>query len=182
MATTTTSSYIRDAERRGMKFSLMMHALMLLIFIVGMPRFMPPPVIDEPAAITVDILPIGAVSNVRPSNSKPAKAKDKPKPKPAEIESKELEELKEEAVKPSPAVKAEESPPAPEEIVEEKDAKAEEKPKDKPKEKAKEEDPLDAILKGLEKQAQAKKPKSQTKKAESAAAKSGNRSNNFDPN
>ena len=181
------ATYIKHAEHRGMAYSLTMHIILLLIFIIGMPSFLSPPTIDEPAAITVDVLPISALSNVRPNNSKPAKRKkETPKPKADEITEKELEDLKPEKAKPSPSVKTKDSAPADEEPVEKKDAEEVVKPKDKPKDKEKkqeEEDPLDAILKGVkDTAAKDKKAASKSKEKPADARKSGNRSNNFDPN
>lgn len=180
--------YIQQAEREGLFYSLAMHLFLLVVFIFGLPSFMSPPTIDEPAAITVEILPIAAMSNVRPSNSKPAKPEPKEPPKPKEetkIETNDLEELKEEKEKPSPLVKTEDTPPAPKEVEQHPDAEPEKKPEEKPKEKEKEkeEDPLDAILKGV-KDTAAKDKKSAAKPEEkpSTTSKSGNRSNQFDPN
>lgn len=182
----THATYIEKAERKGMIYSLAMHIFLLLLIIVGLPNMYSPDDIEEATAITVDILPIGEITNVKPSNSKPVK-KDKPKPAAPkkEITSKPLEALKEVKEKPSPAVKTKDSTPAPPKTEEVKDAPPEEKPKDEPEkvEPKEEEDPLDAILKGVkDTAAQDKETATAEELAEEASESGGNRSNNFDPN
>lgn len=178
---------ITPARKRGLIVSGTMHAILLLLIIVGLPSLLFDTEIEEPTAITVDILPIAALSNVKPSKQSPVKPKEEEKPpeKPTEDKSEDpLEELKEEKKKASPVVKTKDDKPAPPEVTEAPDApkiKEKEKPKDEKKEEQKE-DPLDAILKGVkDTAAQEKKPsKSSEKKTESSS--SANRSNRFDPN
>ena len=82
---TASSTYIQAAERRGLVCSAVAHVVLLLIFIIGLPQFSSRPDLEEATAISVEILPIGKVSNVKPTNSKPIKKKEKPKPKKKEI-------------------------------------------------------------------------------------------------
>ena len=181
---TASSTYIQAAERRGLVCSAVAHVVLLLIFIIGLPQFSSRPDLEEATAISVEILPIGKVSNVKPTNSKPIKKKEKPKPKKKEIITKDLQELKETKKKASPKVKTEDSTPAPPKAEEKADAKEEEKPKDKPKkEKPKKEvDPLDAILKGVKDTAAKEKDESSASEQPEDSSQNGGRSNSFDPN
>lgn len=176
---------MQQAQKRAMTYSGGMHALLLLIFILGLPSFLSAPDIEEPTAITVEILPISAMSNVKPSNrSKPKKEQAQEKAKPKEIIEKTLEDLKEEKEKPSPLVKTKDTPPPAPKVEEESDAPEEEKPKEEPKkiEKEQEEDPLDAILKGVRDTAAKDTKSAKAQEVADTSSASGNRSNSFDPN
>ncbi len=142
----------------------MLHLIVLLLGIFGLPSFLQPEPPPQPMVISVDILPISELTNVKPSELPLAK-EEKPEPQ------------QEEKKKPTPPVKSE--PPKPETKTEPKpeekpeplpDLKKEEKkpekkpdPKkdDKPK-KAKEED-LEAVLKALREDAKKDKAKEDTK-------------------
>lgn len=161
-----------------------MHGILLLLAIVGLPHFLFEDEIEEPAAITVDILPIAAISNVKMSEATPSekkaeeekKDKDTPKPadKPAEKE------------KPSPKVDTSKDtpppPPPPEEKAPDVAKKEEKKPEKKADEKPKE-DPLDAILKSVRETAATEKTdKAKPTPTNSASASpTRSRSNSFDP-
>lgn len=129
--------------------------------IFGLPNFLIPPPPPEPVAVSVELLPISAISNIKPSEKPPAPEPEKkpdptpPPPKP-----------------PAPPVKtAENTPPPPPKEDPLKVKKEEKKPelkkeepkKEEKKEKAKEED-LDAILKAVKKSAQ-QQQKEEDKKA-----------------
>lgn len=116
-------------ETRGLSLSIMLHTVMLLVAAFGLPALLPDRPEPMPLVMTVDLLPVGAITNVKPSEqpiteekrantaktTKPVTAsKDKPEPAPKE--------------KPEPAPKDEALPkPA------DKAKPKEEKPKDKPK-------------------------------------------------
>ena len=160
-------------RQQGVTYSVVFHLLFFVIAFFGMPSFFQPEPLVEPGAITVEILPITGITNVKPSKQLPApeeKKKDKPEP---------------EEKKPSPPVKQEEQAPPPEEAVEpkpkEKVEKKKEKEKDKKKdEKKKKEDALDAILKAVKDTAQ-KEKKEKKKDEEAESSKSKSFSNKFDP-
>lgn len=152
---------MRQGERqKGITLSALLHLLFLILMVFGLPSFLLPSLPPEPAAITVELLPISDVSNVKPSEQAPdVKPEEKPEEKP-------------DPKKPTPPVKtAEETPPPP---PEKPDEKAKEKPKEKPpepkkdekKNKAKEED-LEAVLKAVRETAQ--KEKTDKNKKDSAS-------------
>jgi hypothetical protein len=172
-------------RKRGVRYSGIMHGILLLIAIIGLPDFFFQDDIEEPAAITVDILPIAAVSNVKMSEATPSETKaeeekkDKDTPKP--------EEKPAEKEKASPKVNTSKEtpppPPPPEEKAPDIKKKEEKKPEKKTEEKKKE-DPLDAILKSVRETAaneKSDKPKPTTASSASASP-TRSRSNNFDPN
>ncbi|MFW0776483.1 MAG: hypothetical protein ACN2B6_02030 [Rickettsiales bacterium] len=139
-----------------------------------MPSFFNPEPLIEPGAITVEILPITGITNVKPSQQPPA---------PEEKKTDKTAEQK----KPSPPVKQAEQAPPPEEKVEpkpkekEKEKKKKEKKPDKKKdEKKKKEDALDAVLKAVKDTAQ-KEKKDKKKEQDSESSKSKSFSNKFDP-
>lgn len=179
---------MRSIQKRGLQYSGIMHIVLIVLMIVGLPRFLLPEEIIEPTAITVDILPISALTNVRPSTEKkPAKEQPKPAPeKPKEIIERTLDPVKPKKEKPSPAVKtADETPaPPPEATTPDEQAVVKKEEKEKKPEKPKEEDPLDAILKSV-KDTAATTPKEQQAPTETPAqpSQSSNRSrsNHFDP-
>jgi len=133
---------------------------LVIIAIVGLPSiFLSHP--PEPTTITVDILPISEMSNVKPREALPEPKKPEEKPK------------EKEQTKPAPPVKAAEAPPPPPapkpaEIKkpEEKKKEPEKKPDKKEDKKTKpKEDDLAAILKSVKEAAQKEKT---TKEKESS--------------
>src|SRR5687768_8719708 len=108
-----TTNYYHHERSKGRFYSAALHLLFMLLAIIGLPDFLSPPLPEEPMVISVDILPITGITNVKPSETPPAK-ETKP------------DEKKAEQQKPSPPVKtAEATPPPP----------PEEAPAEKPKEK-----------------------------------------------
>jgi outer membrane biosynthesis protein TonB len=112
---------------RGLKYSAILHLVLLGLAVLGLPHWfahnepMPPP------AMTVEILPFSAVSNVKPHEAAP-----KPKPQPKKEQTrKPVQEAHHAAPKPSEAVPA---PPKPKPLPKQ-EAKPVEKPKPKPKPK-----------------------------------------------
>jgi outer membrane biosynthesis protein TonB len=149
---------VRRERNQGILCSTLLHAFLFVLLIANLPIFEPTP-LPEPEAITVDIVPIREMTNIKPSENTPAPKKEEAK--------------KAEAKKPSPPVKtAENTPPAPpleekEKKEKEKQKKAEDKKKEeKKKEKMKEQDLL-AVLKSVKEEAN-KESKKNTKEAETA--------------
>lgn len=167
--------------KRGVTISAVMHLVLLVLVIFGLPLFFDPKPLIEPTAITVELLPISEVSNVKPQvKTQPKKTPPKPTP---------VKPVEKEKVKPQPPTKQEKNPepvvPKPEPVVapekpkEDKPKKEPEKPKEPEKEKPKKDDEedLDAILKSVEKTAQDTKPD----KSESEAAENDAKDDNYDP-
>jgi hypothetical protein len=143
-----------------------MHLVLLLLGIFGLPSFMSPKPLEEPMAVTVELVPISAMSNIKPSQQQPAEPKQEaPKPTPKE----------------APPVKvAEDTPPPPPEpsILPKPKPAPPPKPKEAKKEKPKpKHDDLAAILKAVKETAQ--KQKNDTKQAEDDGSKS--KSNSYNP-
>jgi outer membrane biosynthesis protein TonB len=183
---------------QGVKFSLILHALLILLMIFGLPHlFKPEP--PKEMAISVELLPIKDISNVK-TKKKPIEEKKDDTPDEAKTivkasnvmpeepkpEKKDLPK-KEEQPQPTPNKKEEKKEEIKEAKKEEK--KKEEKKKDEPKkeEKKKEKkqnfDP-DALLKSLEDSADKKtdkatKNKTQAKKEEESKEEA---KGTFDPN
>jgi len=155
-----------------MQFSAILHLILLLLTIFGLPSFFHRKIDPQPIAISVDILPIAPKSNVKPQEEAPKKP-DPVKP----IEEKETakkaapETTKVEQPKPTPPPPPPVKPEVPKKIEQ---PKPPEKPKpEKPK---KEVDPLKDIFKSIEdtaKKDESKKP-TQAKPAETHKAKSDN--------
>lgn len=156
-------------REKGISYSAALHTLMLALVIWGLPELFDRNPPEEPSAISVEVLPISAISNVKPSEKQaPEEKKEPPK----------------EQAKPSPPVNTAEPPPPPPPPKEEKkdtekkkpDAKKEDKKQPKPK-KPKEED-LTAVLKAVEKTAQQEKAKDTKDKSDSGSKSV---SNQYDP-
>ena len=149
---------------RGMQVSLGVHLILLLLVAFGLPAFFDAKRDAEPVVISVEILPIRDIDNIKPASSKaPApkieEAKEQPKP---------AEKPQEAPTPPTPTPPTKSAPPPPEpsprELVspdapKEDKKKEPEKPKDEPKPVKKEEpkkekekpqeDDLAAILKSV---------------------------------
>ena len=155
------SSHYYERERsRGRFYSAVMHLLFLVLAITGLPSFLMPTPPEEPVVISVEILPISAMSNVKPSETPPAQDV---KP----------EEKKPDQAKPSPPVKTADSatPPPPQDKPSEKKEVKPEPKKEKPPEPKKEvkkqkpkEDDLAAVLKAVKETAQKEKKEDKPKK------------------
>lgn len=141
-------------ESRSLNISIVLHALAILIAFVGLPAILPEKTEPQPLVMSVEILPITGVTNVKPSDKAIEKEQKAPTPKtPKPVEPTAKEPPKPSAPAPlKPPTPAKESAPAekhfdPNEGAEElPDAKKEKKepPKppepDKPKEQPKKED------------------------------------------
>ncbi len=72
-------------ERRSLNVSLMLHLGLLLVAVFGLPVLLPDKPEPQPMVMTVELLPISAMTNVKPSNEPIKKQMDAPKPpKPVE--------------------------------------------------------------------------------------------------
>ncbi|MBV8938375.1 MAG: hypothetical protein JO089_00860, partial [Alphaproteobacteria bacterium] len=114
---------MRQERKKGLTYSSVMHGVIIFLMLVGLPSLFITRTEPEPMAITVDIVPIAPITNIKPSEEPPL-------PKPKE------EEKKPEAVKPTPPTKTEQAQPTPPAPPEPK-----EKPEPKPVEKPKEPEP-----------------------------------------
>lgn len=148
-----------DLDQRSIFYSVCMHLAVLLFAIAGLPsacsRSEP-----EPVAISVEILPVSAMSNVKPSDLPLAKKEAPPKPTPKATPVK--------AAPPKPAEPKKETVPLPKPTPVKEAIKKEEKKPDPPKEQPKEQpksaektpepknekDALDEILKNVRADAQ----------------------------
>ena len=168
-------------ERRfGIFFSGSLNTLLLLLLIFGLPEFLTPPRPIEPLVMSVDILPISAMTNVKPN----------PKP----IEKKQAPEKKAEAPKPVP----EATPPKPKPTIIKEPLptpvitpKEVEKPKEKEPEKKKEpekepekEEMISSIVNAAIDQAKKEKAEKPDKKPKESTSENTVQSfaPNYDPN
>ncbi len=68
----------------GLRYSALLHALLILLAIVGLPKWFHRTPDFEPQVMTVDILPFSQMSNVRPQQEAPTPPKPEVKPEPAQ--------------------------------------------------------------------------------------------------
>src|SRR5579872_269366 len=77
-------THMRDS--RGLIYSTALHGILALLLIVGLPSFFHHEVDMEPEVVSVDILPIAPMSNVKPEDEakkeKVAKEETAPKTRP----------------------------------------------------------------------------------------------------
>lgn len=165
-------------RKKGLTYSAVLHTVMLILAIFGLPRLFMPQHDAEPMAITVDILPIGEISNVKPSPKPEAKPKEKDQAKKQEAP-KEKADAKN--AKPTPSKQeAASTPVKPKEtmdfnkIIEQKEVQKKEEKKKKV------EDDLDAILKSVEKSAE-KKTEATGEKAPEESSSSQSKSDTYNP-
>jgi TonB family protein len=158
----------------SMVYSFILHLLLLVLVIFGLPSFERLP---QETAITVEVVPISKVSNIKPKKvvkkkldqEQPEKAKEVPKSVTEKEEDKPKEEPKKEPEKPKDEPKPDEKKEPIKKIKEKekkeekkeddkkpdkkdkkKDKKKDEKKKDKPKKKKQKNNELDSLLKTLE--------------------------------
>jgi len=165
--------YYQAQRRKGLKFSAFLHVLFLLLALFGLPSFLNSKPPEEPMVISVEILPIGTVTNVKTTPEQKS------------------EEKKPVSKKEAPQVKLSEAtpPPPPEPAAVPLPKKEEKKPEPKKEEPKKEEkkkaqpDPLDAVFKAVQQTAQQQKDteKKEEKKADQNNP-SQNQSSRFDEN
>ena len=171
---------MRQERKKGLTYSSVMHGVIIFLMLVGLPSLFITRTEPEPMAITVDIVPIAPITNIKPSEEPPL-------PKPKE------EEKKPEAVKPTPPTKTEQAqptPPAPPEPKEKPEPKPVEKPKEpepKPKPEEKKQtktkpDDLLAVLKSVKAQAAKEADKTPDKKAQPATRNTTHSNVPYNPN
>lgn len=162
------------AHRIGLKYSAGLHISMILFAIFGLPTIFEWTRDPEPQAFTVEILPIAEVTNIKPAENNDQK-KDTPntseKPVPL-VKTQDAPKPKEKPVTPTKSELT-----APPEDIKKKDDKADKKKEDTKKEK-KSEDDLAAVLKSVEKAAQAQN--TPDKKTEKGGADAKAKSDNYD--
>lgn len=170
---------VRGAYRsKGVTYSALLHLLIFVLVFFGLPSFLQSRPPEEPMAITVELLPITEVTNVKPAEQPPA-PQEKPLDKP-------------EPPKPSPPVKTAEAPPPPPPPPAEKpvplpkpeekkpEPKKEEPKKDEKKTKPKDED-LAAVLKAVRETAQKNKEEKTEKTEKDAGSQNKSYSTQYDP-
>lgn len=107
---------MRPAQKRGVTGSGFGHALLLLLIIFGLPVLFDRNRVEEPMAITVEILPVTGITNVKPSESQPDPApKPEPKPEPPPEPPKPVPpvQAEKEPEKPQPKTQVDQAPPPP---------------------------------------------------------------------
>lgn len=90
-------------ETRNISWSVVLHAVLLLIAAIGLPALLPKKPDPIPLVMTVELLPISEVSNVKPSDQPIQKAQSKAEPTPP----------KPAPTPPAPKAPAVPTPPAP---------------------------------------------------------------------
>ncbi len=179
----------KHQHKTSLYYSAGMHFALLVFAIFGLPSLFEVKKEPEPMVVTIEPLPVGKISNVKPSQKNPAPKKDpleKPKPptpkKTAPTKSEvEPEEKLEEKIKipdkkePLPKLtekKPEEKKPQPK--------PKQEKPKEKPKPKKPKADDLDAVLKDLKESDTPEDDKKPEDKPEDSASDSTSKSDKYD--
>jgi len=136
------TNYYSYERKRARLWSGVLHGLYLLLAIFGLPNFLMPTPPVEPVAISVEILPVTGVTNVKPSDTHP-------------LQQSQPEEKQQAQKKPAPPAKPKEPVPAPEPAPVEKrkekpKPQEEKKPEPKKEEKKKpKEDPFKNLLNDL---------------------------------
>jgi hypothetical protein len=123
-------------DTRSLSTSIVLHAGLLLFAAVGLPALLPDQQEPEPLVMTVELLPISAMTNVRPSEKAIQKETESAKPAPPKPEAKPFTPPPQEKVEPV----FDPTQPAP--------------PKDEPKEKPKAQEDIkfEDVLKNLAKE------------------------------
>ncbi|MDX1975406.1 MAG: hypothetical protein SFT92_06995 [Rickettsiales bacterium] len=169
-------------RQKGAVYSAVLHFFLLLFALFGLPNLFDRTRDTDPQVITVELLPITGVTNVKPMETPPApKPEEKPEEKKPEPEK-----------KPTPPVKTSTPPPPlpPQEKISPKvekkkpDEKKPEPKKEEKKPKPKDKDPmdnLDAVLKAVQQTANTSEKKEPAKSETDDTSKVKNNSSNFDP-
>lgn len=144
-------------ESRSFTLSVICHLVLLLVAAFGLPAILPESAEPVPLVMTVEVLPISAMTNIKPSEKPITKKKvakapvvknpEPPKPKPVE---------KAEPPKPKPEEKVEEKPFDPNEGAEKKKPEVKKEPEKPAPEKK--EDELQKLLNDLANEAKESKP------------------------
>jgi hypothetical protein len=72
-------------ETRNVSWSVVLHAVLLIIAVVGLPALLPKKPDPVPLVMSVELLPISDTSNVKPSDQPIQKAQFKPEPTPPKL-------------------------------------------------------------------------------------------------
>ena len=163
-------------QQRGILYSSIMHFVLLMLAIFGLPSIFNLTRDIQPSAISVEILPVSELSNVANRVKTPKEKQETPKEEPKPEQPKPAEKP---AKKPEPPSKKEEPKPEEAVVTPKEDAKAEEKkPKEKKDKKPKEKDKsLDEILKDLEESS----PEQATTPQTEQGAETTSKSDRYDP-
>ena len=70
-------------ENRNLSYSVIIHVMAVLLLAVGLPILLPTPPDPTPLVMSVEVLPISSISNVKPSDKPIQKEQHAPTPKPA---------------------------------------------------------------------------------------------------
>jgi hypothetical protein len=72
---------MQHIETRSLTYSILLHTAMLLIGAFGLPALLPEKPEPMPLVMTVELLPVGAITNVKPSDKPITEEKKAPTPK-----------------------------------------------------------------------------------------------------
>lgn len=158
-------------DSKGLRYSAILHGVMLFFMIFGLPEFLEPRPIPEPVAISVDILPIAPISNVKPQEKPPEKIEKKPV-----ADENTAKKATPDVKKPEPKPEAAPIPEPKKPDVKKPEQKKKEEKKPEKKEK---EDPLKKILQGVAEDAKKEGPKDARKKP--APQQNEAKSDRYDP-
>lgn len=163
--------------QRGLIFSIILHVTMLLVMAFGLPALFhkEPP---QEMVMTVEMLPLADISNVKPKKTEQPEKKEPEKPKEETAQSTPTPTPEAPKPEPKPEPVPEPKPePKPEPVKQEpKPVEPEPKPKEKPQEKPKEKpkkkknNELDSLLKNLEDSIESKEKTDKKKKPKEPVA------------
>ena len=171
---------IKNEQRSGLIYSAAVHFVILLLMVFGLPSWLIPSPPPQPMVISVDILPISEMTNVKPSDA-PLSEKEK-EPEPVAEEKPPTPPVKADA--PTPPPPPPEPKPAEKPVEKPIEKKPEEKPKPVEKPKKPKEDDLDAVLKSLKESSEKEKKtddKKDKKPKEDAGTKTKAKDAPYDP-
>jgi hypothetical protein len=131
------------ADRRSITLSVLLHVVLVLLAAFGLPAILPDRPEPEPMVMTVEILPISEITNVKPSQKPIAEEKKAPAKAPKPTPPKPTPKPAPTPPKPAPKVEKEEVVEKPFDPTEGEEPKKEEKPKEDTK---KQEDELKKLL------------------------------------
>jgi len=167
------NSYYEKQRSQGRRISAALHIAFLLLTLFGLPSFLTPAPPPEPPSITVELLPVSAISNIKPSETPPVPEKPaEKKPKKEAPPVKTADNTPPPPPKPSPV-----APPKPEE---KKPEPKKEEPKKEDKKKA-DDAAFMAALKAVQKTAQEQEKKDEKKDTKEDAPTPQAMSNHYDP-
>lgn len=143
-------------KSRSLSLSILLHVSALLIAAFGLPAILPEPTPPMPLVMTVELLPVGEITNIKPSEKPIQQEQKAPTPKITKPVPPTAQEKPKEAT--PPEKKPEPAPPK--DAVPLPDDKAKPKDKEKPKEEAKpKQDEFATLLDKLKQEAKTDKSK-----------------------